>query len=134
VSRSKRILVATSVAAGLIELALATIIEVPAAALTFGALFLLAALWIHRRRAIAPVVVVGLAFLLELVGLPVYDRTSVSDRVIQIAFGALSLVGLLAAGGMVIEHRRARVVAKASNAMVGSSEAAHRQRGLMRSS
>jgi hypothetical protein len=120
-SRSKRILIATTIAAGLIELALATTIEVPAAALTFGALFLLAALWIDRRPGIAPALAVALAFLVELVGLPFYERTSAADWIVQGAFGALSLVGLSAAGGIVIEHRRARVVAKASKAMVGSS-------------
>jgi hypothetical protein len=120
-SPSRRILIAATVAAGLIELALATIIEVPAAALTFGALFLLAALWLHRRPGVASAVVVGLAFLVELAGLPMYDRASVSDWIVQIGFGAISLVGLLAAGGMIIEHRRARVVAKPSKAVVGSS-------------
>ena len=119
-ARFNRILIAATVAAGLSELALATIIEVPAAALTFAALFLLAALWIQRRPGIVPAVVVGLAFLLELVGLPMYERTSPEDWVVQIGFGALSLVGLLAAVGMVIEHRRAHVVAKPAKPVIGS--------------
>ncbi|MDP9260116.1 MAG: hypothetical protein M3Q31_26685 [Actinomycetota bacterium] len=120
-SRSMRTLLAATVAAGLFEVAQAPFIEVPAAPATIGAIFLLAALWIYRRPGIAPAVVLGLAFLVELAGVPTYERNTVTDWVVQIGFGVLSLVGLVAAIGVLVKHRRARaatqgVAAQASKA------------------
>ena len=106
-SRSMRTLMAATVAAGLLELAMAPFIEVPAAAAAIGAIFLLAALWIYRRPGIAPATVLGLAFLVELAAEPTYERNTVTDWVVQMGFGALSLVGLAAAIGVLVEHQRA---------------------------
>jgi hypothetical protein len=108
VSRSMRILLAATLAAGLFELGSAPFLEVPAVPAAIGAIFLLAALWLYRRPGIAPAVVLGLSFLVELAGLPFYERNSVTDWVVQMAFGVLSVVGLGGAIGVVFERQRAR--------------------------
>jgi hypothetical protein len=92
-----RALIAVAVLLALGEFADSFAIDAPVAAIVTGVLFLLGAELLRRGRRTAGIVVVGALCLLELIGLPMYERASVSDWVIQIAFGVVSLVGLVLA-------------------------------------
>ena len=101
-----RTLLVASLIAGLFELATATFIEVPAAAASFGALYLAGCLWLIRSRGIGGPILLALANLVELAGEPFYQRKTTGDWLFQLGFGAFCLVGLAAALLVIAQRRR----------------------------
>lgn len=80
----------------LLEIVSAFFIEFPAAALVFGALFLIG--WfLVRRGGMAGVIFVGVLCVVELIGLPFYAREDADDWIIQALVLVLSLTGIVAA-------------------------------------
>ena len=71
----------------------------------FAAIFLVGAALAHRRK-LAGAIIVGLLSLVELVFVPFYPRESTGDALIQLGFGTLGLVGLVAAIAVVRGRRR----------------------------
>lgn len=95
----RTILMGAGAGAGLFEIAQAPFLDMAAGramALGFAAAFLVAA-WLLRTRTTGPAMALLALFGLELAFLPVYDRATVTDWVLQVGFGALALVGLVAA-------------------------------------
>jgi hypothetical protein len=61
------------------------------------AILLLACAWLMRsRRSLVAATVIGLLLLVDVAGVPFYTKSSWSDWVIQLAFGALGAVGVVA--------------------------------------
>jgi len=99
-SRSARTLLACTVIAGLFEVITGPFLgNLPGILLatTFGIGFLAAGYFIWRGTYRTPAVLLGLLFLVEAVGAPFLEKSSVADWVIQYSFGVLSLVGLISA-------------------------------------
>ena len=116
--RWSQVLVATAVVAGIFELINAFSIDVPAAAVVFGLLYLSGAAWVARGRGVGGCILVALLNLAELAFLPMYSWSTASDWLVQGGFGVLVLIGL-AASVMVIRQRwglRQRRVAGAQSA------------------
>lgn len=105
---AQRLLVAAALSMMALEVIDAFAIDVPAAALVFAVLFGAGALWFHRRRGIAAVILLTLLFAVEVVGIPFYDRTGVSDWLMQLAAGAVSATGLAAAVAVLVRRERRR--------------------------
>ena len=111
----RSVLMAAGIGAGLFETASAPFLDMAAGkvmAAVFAALFL-GASWLLRTRTTGPSVVLLLLFALELSFLPVYDRVSVIDWVLQGGFGVLALIGCAAAVGVLVGRRRASAEAPA---------------------
>jgi len=94
-----------SVLLGLSEIAQIFIIETPAPAAVFAFLFLGAA-WLMRRGQFSGVYVIGILALIELAGLPFYERKTTSDWVWEIGFGVASVVALASAITVLFQKRR----------------------------
>lgn len=62
----------------------------------FAALFLFCAWAMWRRRSVVASSVVGVLLVLEVAFTPFYGRSSVGDWVVQLAFAAVGLVGIVA--------------------------------------
>jgi hypothetical protein len=103
-----RILVGSTLVAGVFELTSIPFIEQPLGSLAAGIVFLGACAWLWRGRGIVAPILLGLLFAVELSGEPMYQRNGLSDWVIQMTLGVLSLAGLLAAVVVVRERVRAR--------------------------
>lgn len=73
--------------------------------IVFAAIFAVGAVLAYRRK-LAGAIIVGLLSLIEVVFVPFYPRESTSDLLLQLAFGVLGLVGLIAAVAVVRERRR----------------------------
>jgi len=71
----------------------------------FAAIFFVGAVLAYRRKVIG-VVLIGLLSLIEVVFVPFYPRESTSDWIIQLSFGALGVVGVVATVGVFLERRR----------------------------
>jgi uncharacterized membrane protein (UPF0136 family) len=99
-----------AVAVAVIELIDAFFIDVPAAAVVFGLLFLSTGYLIHRggRAGLLAAIVAGLLFLIEVMGVPFYARNSTSDWVVQVLGLVLSLIGLIATAALVLQAVRSR--------------------------
>ena len=107
-SRSMRILVAVSMFAGLFEaFAASTSSEGRAVIAGFAAVFLLGGLALWARQSLAVAVVVGLALLVDVAGVPFYERSALTDYLVQFGFGAVGVVGLAACIN-VLRTRRGR--------------------------
>jgi hypothetical protein len=78
----------------------------------FSVIYFAGAAFAYRRKLVG-VVIVGLLSLAEFVFVPFYPRESTSDWIIQLSFGALGVVGVVAAVGVFLERRRNRSVVTA---------------------
>src|SRR2546429_5802295 len=99
-----RIAVSVAIVLALAELIDAFFIEVPAAAVVMAAFFVAGVLW-TRRGGIGGVVLIAFLLAIEIVFIPTYNRSNVGDWIFQIAVGAVSTVGLVAAVAAIREHR-----------------------------
>src|SRR5437016_2455674 len=99
-----RIAVGVAMVLAVAELIDAFFIEVPAAAVVMAALFVAAVLWARRGR-IGGLVLIAFLVAIEIVFIPTYNRSNVGDWMFQIAIGAVSAVGLVAAVAAIREHR-----------------------------
>lgn len=63
------------------------------------------AMW--RRRSLVAASVIGLVLLVDVAGVPFYTKTSWVDWVVQLAFGAVGLVGIVAWVGVLRGRHRA---------------------------
>ena len=110
-TRASGILTATAVLAGGFEAISAVITHEigPSTVMgAFGVLFLLCAWRLHVRQSLTATIVLAVLYVLELAGLPFYERTTALDWVVQMGFGAIAAVGLAAAVGVVLDARRRR--------------------------
>jgi len=71
--------------------------SLPMAAVVFGVFFLIAAWLLRSGRVTAGAIFAGLLCLFEVVAVPGFTRHNVWDWITQIAFGLVSLAGLIAA-------------------------------------
>jgi hypothetical protein len=82
-------------------------IEFPAAAIVFAALFIVG--WfLLRRGGLWGVILVGVLCVIELAGLPFYEREDADDWIVQGVALALGVVGLVAAAGALWRRPAAR--------------------------
>jgi FtsH-binding integral membrane protein len=87
-----------------LEVVSAFFIEFPVAAIVFAALFLVG--WFLLRRAgVAGVILVGLLSLIELLGLPFYEREDADDWIVQALALVLSVIGVVAAIGALRQRK-----------------------------
>ncbi len=96
-NRWVHVLVATAFVAGAFEFVNAFFIDVPAAAVVFGALFVVGGAGVLRSNGIWACVLLGVLNLAELAFMPAYTWDTASDVIIQGSFATLTLVGLVAA-------------------------------------
>ncbi len=89
-----------------IEVITAFYIEVPVAAVVFAALFLVGWWWLGRGSRIGAPVMLAVMFLIELAGLPTYERKTTADWVVQMTAGVVSALGLVAAVAEIVRSRR----------------------------
>ena len=94
-------------AAAVAELVSAFMIDVPAVALVMAAVYVAGGVWLVRGRGVGGLVLLALANLVEVVGVPTYERHSVTDWAMQLFVGTVCLIGLAAALIGVVERRRA---------------------------
>ena len=59
-----------------------------------------------RRVKFSRVHVIGILALIELVGLPIYERKTTSDWIWHIGFGVVSVVALVSAISVLVQKRR----------------------------
>lgn len=62
----------------------------------FATLFLACAWMMWSRRSLAAATVIGLLLLIDVAGVPFYTKSSWSDWVIQLTFGLIGAVGVIA--------------------------------------
>jgi 4-hydroxybenzoate polyprenyltransferase len=77
----------------------------------FAAGFLLCAWAMWSRRSVLAASVIGVLLVLEVAFTPFYERTSVEDWVVQLAFAAVALVGIVAWIDVLRSRSTARVTA-----------------------
>jgi hypothetical protein len=109
-SLSMKYLFTVALVAGLFEAASVFMIEQPWAAAAFAAVFLACAVALRLRQSIVATAVIGLFLLVDVGGVPFYTKDGVMDWVVQLAFGAVGVVGLVACVN-VLRARRFRAVA-----------------------
>lgn len=110
---SKAILTGTALAAGVFEIVQAATLDMVVGqimAAAFGAVFLAVA-WLLGRRTTGPAIGLVVIFGLELLLLPMYDRVTLADWLVQGAFGVLALAGLVA-GLRVLTSRRSSLATR----------------------
>ena len=105
----KKVLLGTTVGMAALEAVMVFATEFWVAGLVMAVVFAACAWRLTRPgRHVAVLVVLALAFLLELVPLPFFPRASVGDWVTQGLAGALSLVGLIVAARALARSGRQR--------------------------
>jgi hypothetical protein len=85
--------------------------SLPMAAVVFGVFFLIAVWLLRSGRVTAGAIFAGLLCLFEVVSVPGYTRHNVWDWITQIAFGLVSLAGLIAAIMVLAARLRSRATA-----------------------
>jgi hypothetical protein len=105
---ARHVLIGTTLVAAIFELTSIPFIQQPLGSLAAGIVFLVAGAWLWRGRGIIAPAMLGLLFAVELSGEPMYQRNSLSDWIIQMTLGVLSLAGLVAAVVVVRDRLRAR--------------------------
>ena len=75
----------------------------------FAAVFLVGGALLARNGSRAAAHVVGVLLLLDVAGLPFYERSGVADWVVQGLFGAVGIVGVAAWVGVLRERRAAKL-------------------------
>jgi hypothetical protein len=116
----RRLLIAMGIAMAALEAIDApTLGEMWPIAAAFAVMFAGLTWWFAARGTFPPIVLLGILFLLEVVSVPGYERTTAMDWLLQGLAGALSLAGLIAAiGAFVLRRRSVRAAA-----VVGASVA-----------
>ena len=105
---SRTMLIAAGATLALGEAIDAFMIDVPAAAAVMALLFASLAAWFYRRESVAAAGILAFLFFLEVILVPAYDRSDLTDWVVQLSLGLASLVGLIAAIATVRTMRRHR--------------------------
>ena len=105
---AQRILVGSTLVAGIFELTSIPFIQQPLGSLAAGIVVLAAGAWLSRGRGVVAPILLGLLFAVELSGEPMYQRNGLSDWIIQMTLGVVSLAGLVAAVVVVRERVRVR--------------------------
>jgi len=82
--------------------------DVPIFTFVYAVLLLIGAA-LSLRGHISGLILVGLLFIPEFVFVPFYERSSVSDWLIQGSVGVMALIGLLAVGCALWDRRRRSV-------------------------
>ena len=95
-SRWSYVLFATALVAGVFEFVSSFFLEVPAAGVLFGVLYVVGAVWLARTRGIGACVLLGVLNLVELAFMPAYTWNTTSDVVVQGSFAIVAAVGLIA--------------------------------------
>jgi hypothetical protein len=100
-SRNMSVLFGVTTAAGAFEAvaaALPTSEDVAARAVpgVFAVILLLCAGAMWARRSVAAATVAGVLLLIDVAGVPFYERTSAADWVIQGAFAVVGIIGIVA--------------------------------------
>lgn len=111
--RWRSIAVGAAAALAIGEAANAFLIETPAAALVFAALFAGALAWI-RRGGKGGLILLGALCAVELLFLPSYDRSSAIDWINQAYFATFSLLSLTAVTAEIRANRSGRSPASAT--------------------
>jgi hypothetical protein len=91
----RTILAWVALAFAALEVVTAFFIEEPIVAIVFAALFLLAWL-VLRRGGTAGVIIILVLCVIELIGLPFYERDDTDDWIVQILALILGILGLIA--------------------------------------
>jgi hypothetical protein len=107
-SRSIKVLTFVALFAGLFEAVSVFFIDVPLPAALFSAVFLGGAWALAVRQSLVAVWVLGLFLLVDVAGVPFYAKSGWQDWVIQLSFGALGLVGLVACVDVLRQRRLVR--------------------------
>jgi hypothetical protein len=112
-SRNMTALFAAALILGVFELLAAIWLNAPdRAGQLFAGVFAVAFLgsaWALRaRRSVVGAVVAGVFLLVDVAGIPMYERTSVTDWVVQGLFAAVGIVGIVAAVNVLRERRAHR--------------------------
>ena len=95
-SRSMKVLTAVALLAGLFEAVSTFSNDEPVVVALFSAVFLGCAWALAARQSLVAVLVLGLFLLVDVAGVPFYEKSGWQDWVVQLSFGALGLVGLVA--------------------------------------
>lgn len=112
-SRNMTVLSAVALVVGLFELLAAVWFNAPerAGQLLAGvfAVAFLACAWAMRtRQSLVAAVVAAVLLLVDVGGIPIYERSSVLDWVVQGLFGVVGIIGIVAAVNVVRERRAQR--------------------------
>ena len=111
-SGSMKVVFAFGIVFGLLESVMVFLIEFPAQAAVFAAVFFACAWAIYSRHSALAAAVIGLFLLAEVAGLPFYSRSSLVDWVVQFGVGLpISALGLLAVVRVLLQRRRERALA-----------------------
>lgn len=89
-----------------VEVVSAFFIEFPVAAIVFAALFLIGC-FLLRRGGLSGVIFVGALLVIELAGIPFYERKDTDDWIVQGVALVLGVVGIVAAAGALWRRPRA---------------------------
>jgi hypothetical protein len=110
-SISMKYLFVVAVAAGIFETLSALWLNAPdragqvlAGAFALGLLGCAWAMWV--RQSLVAATVIAVLLLIDVAGIPFYAKTSVADWVIQLTFGLVGVVGLVAWAQLVRDRRR----------------------------
>jgi hypothetical protein len=95
-----------AIAMAILEFSNIFMIDVPAAAATFAVMFLGFAWWFAKRHTKPPLIALGVLFLIELLFLPMYERVTVTDWIMQGLVLVLSGAGLIGVIGTWVQSRR----------------------------
>lgn len=114
-SLSMKYLFAVALVAGLFEAASVFVIEQPLFAAVFAAVFLVCAWALFTRHSRVATLVVGLFLLVDVGGVPFYAKEGLGDWLVQIGFGLVGLVGLVACVQVLREQRSGGIEAMRSS-------------------
>lgn len=95
-SLSMKYLFTVALLAGVFEAVSVFLIAEPLVAAVFAAVFLVCAWALVTRQSRVATVVVGLFLLVDVGGVPFYERDGVGDLVVQLVFALVGIVGLVA--------------------------------------
>jgi hypothetical protein len=108
-SQARKALVISLTLAGLFELGMIPVIDVPAAAGVFALAFLATAAALYRRMRTPAAVIAVILFAVDGGGTPFYQRSSWVDWITQLTFAAICAVGVVSALAAIRTERRESV-------------------------
>ena len=104
----RRLLVSMGIAMAALEAVDAPMLgEMWPLAAAFAVMFAGLTWWFARTGATLPIVILGILFLIEVVMVPGYERTTTVDWIMQGLAGVLSVLGLIAVIGVLLNKRKA---------------------------